>query len=181
MLDKISFHKHFNVKKSHPKFYKTTNFDRFDRGGKTKRFNRVLYNAIDNVFVVFPRVSLASCNSNSGSTQPLTQALCSLLPRTRNLGTRLGSTKDSIVLPGTNNVARNTANFWSTWFTHAGMVFYSHVRSSTNRKRFRFHALFTLYNMTFYRLKRKPFTCAKMNNLINVVNNLLQCCAALCQ
>ena len=107
MLDKISFHKHFNVKtpkwhegssckNSHPKYHKTTNFDRFDRGGKTKRFNRVLYNAIDNVFVVFPRVSLASCNSNPGSIQPRTQALCSLLPRTMSLGTRLGSTKDFI-------------------------------------------------------------------------------------
>ena len=28
-------------------------------------------------------------------------------------------------------VARNSANFWSTWFTHAGMVFYSHLSSST--------------------------------------------------
>ena len=32
-----------------------------------------------------------------------------------------------------------------------------------------------------YHSQPLPITCAKMNNLINVVNNLLQCCAAFCQ
>ena len=129
MLHKISFHEYFNVKtpkwhkgssckNSHPKYHKTTNFDRFGRGGKTNRFNRVLYNAIDHVFVVFPRESLASYNSNPGSIQPRTLALCSLLSRTM----RLGTTKDSIFPPGTSNVARNTANFLSTRFTQGGLL-----------------------------------------------------------
>ena len=63
----------------------------------------------------------------------------------------------------------------TTGTAQTGRAQHKQDRHSTGRAGTMTFAITPLFHLCFL------YTCAKMNNFINVVNNLLQCCAAPCQ